>query len=154
MLIASGAEPNMNTIRATFPTALFIRKPFSNSQLQEQIKLGIVLSKFGVPILEQIKADYDYKEEKYSRALKLLLKEWQTYSQRLDQCMEDENEEELEEILHKFTTTLKRLSLPALEIRLMKVKEIFQSGHKAKEQEHKEIKDIMMSYQSYLEQII
>ncbi|MEQ8623579.1 MAG: ATP-binding protein [Vicingaceae bacterium] len=146
LIVASGVDPDLKEIWKEFPQALAIQKPFEKNHLFNQINLGLVLSKYGVPQLNSIKADYDYDKDKYSKALTILIKEWEEYKLRLINCIEHKSLTDLEKILHKFNTTLRRLELPKLEKRLIKIKDAFSASHLILNKERNDINNIMECY--------
>jgi len=122
LLIASGSTPDIELFENMFKNVSFIKKPFSNLEFKQSINQNIVRVKYGVPNINRIKADYDYQEQNYMRALNILIDEWVSISNKINNAIESNDSSSMESSLHKFVTTLKRLDLHKLAIGLDDVK--------------------------------
>lgn len=150
-LISSGELVNLQPFKAQFPNIDNLLKPFNKSDLKTKVYTGLVFTEYGVPNIDSIKKDYDFKKEKYRNAIQILVKEWKLYQARLVDGLLKQDSDELESILHKFNTTLRRLDLDQLELKLIQIKNNLHTKqfHKNKEADHLEI--IMDIYLRYLE---
>jgi len=83
------------------------------------------LNKFGYPTISQIKADYDFEQNKYKHALNILFDEWVLISNKIDAAIATDDQSAMESILHKFITTLRRLDLESLVVWLEGIKSQF-----------------------------
>ncbi len=148
-VIVSGASVDFQAVCEVFPNTQFLLKPFENVRLENTIKQAILFAKYGAPNLEVIRKDYDYNKEKYTRALQLLITEWQLSTGRLKKSAETNDWDEFDEVLHKLNTTLRRLQLERLEQQLVIFKEQLQQENS---QILSEIEMIMNGYLLYFKQ--
>jgi hypothetical protein len=153
--IVSGAEnPNLIKIKKFSSAVFYLKKPFDNNHFREMIKVGLIISKFGLPEIEAIKKDYDFQENKYKPAIKLLLQEWTSYTKHLINCIRKGNLEEFDEILHKFNTTLRRLKLSKFEEKLVSIKDDIALNKVDSKVQISDLKSIMRSYYTFIENLL
>jgi two-component sensor histidine kinase len=150
LLVVSGGKPNFSKIEEVFPEFIFVHKPVDKASLFYSIALGRICTKYGRPTLDAIQKDYDFNETKINKAMSLLLEEWKIYHNRIIQGIKKEDGDELDEILHKFINTLRRLNLPKFEQYLVSLKDRINSKVIDVEKECLEINQIMDVYYTFI----
>ncbi|MDF1695226.1 MAG: ATP-binding protein [Saprospiraceae bacterium] len=153
LVVVSGDRVDLMDIETYFPCAVAVQKPVSKESLYFAIFTGSVWLKFGKPYLESILKDYDYNQEKYQKAVLLLLNEWQIYKVRLEETIKTNNKPEFEEILHKLNNTLRRLRLDGLENELVGLKDQFEQNKDWKH-ESRHVSAIMEVYFRFIQNTI
>ena len=153
LLIVSGQKVDTKVLKDKFKNIDTLLKPFTKEDLKTNIYCGLTFSKYGTPNLYSIQKDYDFQKEKYNHAIDILIKEWRLYQERLMYCILNKNIEELESIIHKFNTTLKRLNLARLENLLYDLKDKMRNSDFNEEEEAANLELIMSVYLKKLEHV-
>lgn len=151
LVVASGSPVKSSLIEELFPEVQYLLKPFDKKKLYSTIMQSVIFSKYGVPDFNQIQKDYDFREDKFAVAKKILIEEWKTLIHRFNEIRNDNNLVEFENILHKLNTTLRRLQLSRLEFFFNLKKEIMKKDGKKINESIKEIEMIMLVYLAFLE---
>lgn len=89
----------------------FLVKPVTKTDLIEAWNLHWEKLWSKPPVINNIRADYDHEEEKVSKAINLLSREWKTMLTELSGAFSKSEEQEASQVYHRLTTTLKRLEL-------------------------------------------
>lgn len=154
LIVISGTRPDLTILSESFPELMFAQKPVRKDSLFQIISIGRVCLTYGKPVLDNIKKDYDYDPSKYARAIILLLDEWKIYMRRLLKGISENDSEEIEEILHKFNNTLRKLKLDKFEKHLISLKTDILANTQNNEEWSKEIQKIMSHYYAYIKSSI
>lgn len=123
LIVVSGANNHIDILKEEFPNLQIALKPVSHDDLLSIIESGLVLSKYNSPQIQEIKKDYDYDSVKYTAAIRLLISEWKKYENRIISSIDNNDVSEMEDTIHKFNTTLRRLKLAKLELKLVSIKD-------------------------------
>lgn len=154
LLILSGAVPDLTPIQELYPDLIFAQKPMNRKAIFQLLSTHLITTRYGQPELNVIKKDYDFNRDKYNKAITLLSSEWEVYNIRLENSIKNKDIEELDEILHKFRNTLRRLKLSKFEDHLEALKHKLTFNTLDIVALRNEIKLIMITYQSLIKSSI
>ena len=150
LIIASATSHDISILESKFDKVFFIKKPFNNSAFKYLLNKIVITTRYGEPNIDSIKSDYDNNKEKYTKALLILIEEWEGISRMLINAINNNDQILMEATFHKFVTSLRRLKLEGLENLLSDI----QSAMPMKQVEQSEISNklnhIMLFYKEWL----
>lgn len=92
-----------------------ILKPVDPQSMVQSLQLIYASQHYGIPDTSAFWKDYDGDEEKYRRAIKLLIQEWSQMTRDLDQALLTQDMKAYLAIRHKLITSVRRLGLSSFE---------------------------------------
>lgn len=151
LIVVSATVPDVDLLSADIDFVYYLSKPFQLPALKMTIARALVFSKYGTPIFESIKADYDYQEAKFKHAIGLLRDEWKSMNSSIIRAMRDSDLESFKDILHKMITSLRRLGLVKLEQYLLNVQSEIESENNIDISEISVLEDALQIYLEVIE---
>ncbi len=119
LFIVSGTElePNQTANLPNFEAQF--QKPINPKSLLNKITFALAAQEFGIPNVSSFWEDYDHNEDKYHKAINLLIQEWEIMAIEFEKAVTDQDDEKYTAIRHKLISSVRRLKLEAFEAYLI-----------------------------------
>ncbi|UXP31159.1 ATP-binding protein [Reichenbachiella agarivorans] len=95
-------------------SANYLQKPFDLNQLLDLVMVKLGSQEFDLPYMNGIYAQYDHRPDKIANYLKIMISEFNTYIQRIEEVKISQEEKEWKAILHKLITHINAMKLEKL----------------------------------------
>ncbi len=148
--LASGYDVSNKTTEVfDFVKATF-QKPVEARVLFSQICFDYSMLKYGIPDAKSILEDYDHDELKIRKAFDLLLEEWLSMSNELENAILERDTKHFASIGHKLITSVRRLRLNIFEEKLASTQKEIENESNDNAELATEIKGMMDFYRWYI----